>query len=69
MIDLEIIKRIQQLPIEERLQIIELILESLKQDMRTHTNMASHRSFIVRQFSLGQEIHVDRDELYTERVI
>ena len=69
MIDLETIKRIQQLPIEERLQVIELILDSLKQDVYTNENIVSHKPFVVRQFDLGQEIQVDRDELYAEVIV
>jgi len=63
MIDPRTIESIQRVSVEERLHIIELILESLKRDMRTHTD----KQFVIRQFSLGQEVQVDRYELYAER--
>ena len=69
MIDLKTVDQMKQAPIEERLQIIELILQSLKEDIgqesKTHEN--PFELFRVRKFSLGQEIHVNREELYSER--
>lgn len=69
MIDLKTVNQIKRASIEERLQIIELILQSLKQDIKEGTDIKGKRlkPFTVRKFSLGQEVHVDRDELYADR--
>jgi hypothetical protein len=69
MIDLKTVDQLKQAPIEERLQIIELILQSLKKDIRPKPKIEETRvkPFKVRKFSLGQEVHVDREELYSER--
>ncbi len=63
--------QIRQVPVAERIHIIELILQSLKQDIRP--NLARDKPaffpkpFRVRQFDLGQEVHIDRDMIYAER--
>ena len=69
MIDLKTVDKLNQAPVEERLQIIELILQSLKKDIRKKLKIEERpfKPFKVRKFSLGQEVHVDREELYSER--
>ncbi|MFQ5706021.1 MAG: hypothetical protein ACE5HO_01145 [bacterium] len=69
MIDLKTVDQLKQASIEERLKIIELILQSLKEDIKQKPKIAATRfkSFKVRKFSLGQEVHVDREDLYSER--
>ncbi len=69
MIDQKTIEQLIKIPIEERLQIIELILQSLKRDIgqKSNNKKTKFKTFKVRKFSLGQEVHVDRDELYSER--
>lgn len=70
MIDLSTVDRIKKSPIEERIQIIELILQSLKNDIKIKTKNVSKtkfRQFKIRKFSLGEEVHVNRDEIYSER--
>jgi len=63
--------QIRQVPVAERIHIIELILQSLKQDMSF--NLArdkptiTPKPFKVRQFDLGKEVYVDRDLIYAER--
>lgn len=72
MIDLSTVDKIKKSPIEDRIQIIELILESLKDDINVKaikSKKARHENFKIRKFSLGEEIHVDRDEIYSERGI
>jgi hypothetical protein len=63
--------QIRQVPVAERIRIIELILQSLKQDMRPNLVRDKPtivpKPFRVRQFNLGQEVHVDRDMIYAER--
>lgn len=69
MIDPKTVDQLEQAPIAERLQVIEILLQSLKKDIqRGPTNgPAKVTPFKVRKFSLGQEVHVDREELYSER--
>ena len=55
--------------IKEKIEILELIARSLKQDIK-HNNRNKRlkfKRFKVRKFYLGQEVHVDRDDLYSER--
>jgi len=68
-INLKTIEQIQQASVAERIQIIELILQSLKYDMQI--NLTGEKSkfklFTVRQFNLGKEVRVNRDVVYAER--
>jgi hypothetical protein len=66
MIDLKVIEQIQQAPAAERILLMELILESLKQDVAGIDQPAA-QPFRVRRFNLGREIDTDRDLIYTER--
>jgi len=63
--------QIQHMPVAERIHLIELILQSLKQDMRPtlvrDKPTSAARPFKVRVFNVGQEVHVDRDTIYAER--
>ena len=68
MIDSRTLREIQGAPVEERLHLIEIILQSLKKDIET-TAPAAKKMFTVRKFSLGAEVHADRDQLYNERTI
>ena len=63
MIGSRTLQEIQGAPVEERLYLIEIILQSLKKDIET-TSPASEKMFTVRKFSLGAEVHADRDQLY-----
>jgi hypothetical protein len=69
MIAQDTITQIQHASIVERIQVIEVILQSLKQDMQpTLRREHPHKKvFKVRRFHLGQEVHCDRDEIYAER--
>ncbi len=70
MINTNTVEQIKNSPVEERIQIIELILQSLKSDLKTKvksTEKTKFKQFKVRKFSLGEEVHVNRDELYAER--
>jgi len=66
MIDAKIIQEIQDAPIEERLQLMEQILETLKQDIQ---KPIPQTPFVIRTFNLGKKILVDRDHIYSERTI
>ncbi len=69
MIDAKTAQEIRQASIPDRLQIIELILHSLKEEMSPDTpgERRPRRAFALRQFSLGEEVHADRDQLYADR--
>jgi hypothetical protein len=68
MIAKDMLAQIQHAPLAERIQLIELILRSLKEDIQSSISSTSRRkSFKVRKFRLGEEIHFDRDEIYAER--
>jgi len=70
MIDISTVDRIKKSPIEERIQIIELILQSLKNDIKIKAKTVSKtkfKQFKIRKFNLGEEVHVNRDEIYSER--
>jgi hypothetical protein len=67
MIDLETFEKLQSASVEERIYIIEAILQSLKNDLGSSPKPSSSiKPFKVRQFNLG-EINIDREELYAER--
>lgn len=63
--------QIRQVPVAERIRMIELILQSLRQDMRPNLvrdkPTVVPKPFKVRQFDLGQEVHIDREAIYAER--
>lgn len=69
MIDPQMVQQIQQASVVERLHMLEVILQSLKQDILTEvaSKQLPHKPFTIRPVSLGEEVHVDRDELYAER--
>ena len=69
MIAQETLTQIQHAPIVERIQVIEVILQSLKQDIKPtlRCEPPQKKKFKVRRFHLGQEVHCDRDEIYAER--
>jgi len=70
MIDISTVDRIKKSPVEERIQIIELILQSLKNDIKIKAKGVSKtkfKQFKIRKFNLGEEVHVNRDEIYSER--
>jgi len=71
MIDPKTLQEIQDAPVDERLHIIELILQSLKRDMNMGASIKQplYKPFTIRQFSLGEEVHIDRDQLYVEESI
>ncbi len=69
MIDLKTVEQIQQASVAECIQIIELILQSLKHDVKINRTgeKPKFKPFRVRQFNLGQEVQVNRDMVYAER--
>ncbi len=71
MINNSTVDQIKKAPIEERIHVIELIIQSLKQDIKSTSTSEKleHKQFKIRKFNLGEEVHVNRDDLYSERVI
>ncbi|MCP5052709.1 MAG: hypothetical protein GY940_36415 [bacterium] len=67
MIDSNTVNRIKRASVAERLRVIEIILQSLRIDIKEEPPGKKSKQFKVRQFDLGEEVHVDRDELYSER--
>ncbi len=66
MINQEALNQIQHAPITERIQIIELLLQSLKNDLKQDATYqtANQQTFTARQFHLGEDITPNREELY-----
>ena len=69
MINKDTVERFQQEPVAERIRLIELILQSIKNDVETARPKERHapKPFRVREFCLGQDVAVDRDSIYAER--
>lgn len=69
MISTEIARQIRGTSVSEQIEIIELILDSLRTEIETKrgSTRKPFRPFLVRKFSLGEEVHSDRDEMYSER--
>jgi hypothetical protein len=61
-----------ELPVGARVEIIVLVDEPIKQISQTNTTLipkpSNRKPFTIRQFSLGKEVNVDRNELYAERI-
>ena len=59
------VDQIKKASVEERIKVIEILLQSIKNDMSS--KKSKHRQFKIRKFSLGCEVHPDRENLYSER--
>ncbi len=70
MIDNKTVNQVIRATVNERIRFIELILQSLKKEIKEEKVHRERRPkrFKVRQFGLGGEVLVDRDELYSERI-
>ena len=70
MIKQETVEQIQYTSISDRIQLIEMILQSLKHDIQATTHeQTQSRPFKIRTFNLGQSVHVDRELIYAERIM
>jgi len=67
MINTNTLEEIKKYPVNERIEIIESLLDSLKTDIANQNIATQYVPFTIKKISLGQEIHVDRDNLYSER--
>lgn len=64
----EAIKALQDAPVKERIQIIELLVQSLKNDIElVESAQKIQKPFTVRTFDLGSDILPDREEMYVSR--
>lgn len=70
MINPDYLENIQKATIAERIQALELILQSLKNDIKNNAKPPSstaRKQFRVRKFDLGEDIHVNREIIYADR--
>ena len=69
MINADTLHDIEQAPISERLQVIQQITHSIERDVQKmeKEQPKKKKPFKVRKFNLGQEVHVDREEMYADR--
>ncbi len=68
MIAQETVQQLQHAPLADRIQVIEVLLESLKHDLpQTDFHQTRPAPFRVRTFDLGRDISCDREEMYAER--
>lgn len=72
MINSQYVDDILHSSIAERIRVIEILFESLKCDLEKEQEkirkQSKLKSFKIRKFNLGQEVYIDRDELYADRV-
>lgn len=62
------INTLQQASLQDRIHTIELLLESLKNDIaHTTTSPKIQKPFHIRTFDLGGDVIVDREEMYLGR--
>ncbi len=65
----EAVQQLQYAPLADRIQVIELLLQSLKDEIaNSETAQAVRKPFRIRTFDLGTDIEIDRDDLYADRV-
>jgi hypothetical protein len=67
MIDNNTLEKLKKAPVKEKIEIIENILDSLKNDITDQELKTKYKPFKVKKISMGQEVHVDRDNIYLER--
>lgn len=69
MINQETLNQIQQIPLTERIQVIELLLHSVKNELKQNSiaQKITTPQFKVRQFHLGTDMTVNREDLYADR--
>lgn len=64
----ETVQQLQYTPLTYRIQVIELLLQSLKDEIaQSEAISAPRKPFRVQTFDLGADITVDREEMYMDR--
>lgn len=74
----EIISQVESLSLSERMALLEAILQSVKAEIKDPEEQKKaeerkeeirrrRQAFKVEGFHLGGEVHIDRDEIYSER--
>ena len=64
----ETVQQLQHTPLTYRIQVIELLLQSLKEEIAQSQAVTPHKPFRVQTFDLGTDVTVDREEMYADRV-
>ena len=65
----ETVQQLQHTPLTYRIQVMELLLQSLKAEIAQNTSFqVAYRPFRVRTINLKADIDMDREEMYAERV-
>ena len=65
----ETVQQLQHTPLTYRIQVIELLLQSLKDEIAQNEALSAPRkTFCVQTFDLGANVIVDREEMYADRV-
>lgn len=65
----ETVQQLQYTPLTYRIQVIELLLQSLKDEIAQNEAMSAPRKpFRVQTFNLGADVTIDREEMYADRV-
>jgi hypothetical protein len=67
MLDSDTIQKLENISIEEKIETIYIILNSLKNELNKTAKPHFSPSFKVCEYSLGADISVDRYEIYEER--
>lgn len=63
----EAVRQIQQAPLTYQIQVMELLLQSLKAEITQNQSLQkTYKPFRVRTFNLGRELAVDREAMYGE---
>ena len=66
----EAVQSLQYAPLADRIRVIELLVQSLKEEVAHGESAQTQRKpFRVRTFDLGADVHADRDEMYAERAV
>lgn len=65
----ETIQQLQDTPLTYRIQVIELLLQSLKDEI-AQSEVLQHprKPFRVQTIDLGADVTVDREEMYADKV-
>ncbi len=66
----EAVQQLQGASLTDRIQAIELLLQSLKAEIaHDEPVQVIQAPFHIRTFDLGTDVPIDRDEIYVDRVI